>query len=248
MSRRRLVAFAYGFCCHVLFAAAVATMVIAMLFGLSRSLGPFAPPFSFIINALLVLQFPLLHSALLTRRGRTALRYVAPTEFADALAPTSYVIIASAQVILLFALWSPSGIVWWRATGGLRAALLILYAGAWLLLLKSIIDAGASLQTGYLGWRAVLRGAKPIYPPMPRGGLFRFCRQPIYLAFALTLWTVPVWTPDQLALALCLTAYCLLGPLLKEQRFRRFFGAEFEDFARETPYFLPWPRARRPRS
>src|SRR5262249_9285760 len=134
------------------------------------------------------------------------------------------------------------GIVWWRATGGLRVALLILYASAWLLLAKSIIDAGASVQTGYLGWRAVLRGMRPVYPPMPRTGLFRICRQPIYLAFALTLWTVPVWTPDQLVLAFCLTTYCALGPLLKERRFRQLFGADFEQFARETPYFLPWPR------
>jgi protein-S-isoprenylcysteine O-methyltransferase Ste14 len=243
-----LVALAYGFLCHALFAAAVAAMLLAMLFGLSRSLGPFGPPWSWLANTLLLLQFPFAHSFLLTRGGRAVLRRLAPAEFADELVTTTFVIIASAQVILLFALWSPSGIVWWRATGSLRALVLILYAGAWLLLAKSIIDAGIALQTGYLGWRAVLRGARPAYPPMPRTGLFRLCRQPIYLAFALTLWTVPVWTPDQLVLALSLTAYCVLGPLLKERRFRRVFGAKFEEFARETPYFLPWPRPRLPRS
>jgi protein-S-isoprenylcysteine O-methyltransferase Ste14 len=244
---RRAVALAYGALCHALFASAVAAMVLAMLFGMSRSLGPFAAPWSVAANALLVLQFPLAHSFLLTQAGRAVLRRLAPREFANDLSPTSFVIIASLQVMLLFAFWSPSGIVWWRATGASRAILLILYAGAWLLLAKSIIDAGASSQTGYLGWRAVLRGARPAYPPMPRTGLFRLCRQPIYLAFALTLWTVPVWTPDQLALALALTAYCVLGPLLKERRFRLLFGAEFEEFARRTPYFLPWPRLRRPR-
>jgi protein-S-isoprenylcysteine O-methyltransferase Ste14 len=219
-------------------------MLLAMLFGLSRSFGPFSPPWSFVANALLVLQFPLAHSLLLTGTGRAVLRRLAPAEFATDLAPTTYVIIASLQVIMLFAFWSPSGIIWWRAAGDVRALMLILYAGAWLLLGKSIIDAGVALQTGYLGWGAVLRGARPSYPPMPRTGLFRYCRQPIYLAFVLTLWTVPVWTPDQLVLALCLTAYCVLGPLLKERRFRRLFGAEFQEYARETPYFLPWRRSR----
>jgi protein-S-isoprenylcysteine O-methyltransferase Ste14 len=247
-SARRLVAFAYGILCHASFAVAVAAMVIAMLFGMSRSLGPFAAPWSVVANGLLVLQFPLAHSFLLTRAGRGVLRRLAPSEFADDLAPTTFVIIASLQVTLLFAFWSPSGILWWRAAGAARAMLLILYAGAWLLLAKSIVDVGASLQTGYLGWRAVLRGARPTYPPMPRTGLFRLCRQPIYLAFTLTLWTVPVWTPDQLALAFALTAYCVLGPLLKEKRFRFLFGADFEEFVRTTPYFLPWPRLRRPRS
>jgi hypothetical protein len=31
-------------------------------------------------------------------------------------------------------------------------------------------------------------------------------RQPIYAAFALTAWTVPVWTPDQLFHAIGLTS------------------------------------------
>ena len=37
----------------------------------------------------------------------------------------------------------------------------------------------------------------------------RLIRQPIQVAFALTLWTPPVWTPDQLVLAVSFTAYCL---------------------------------------
>jgi len=52
-------------------------------------------------------------------------------------------------------------------------------------------------------------------------GLFRVTRQPIYVSFALTLWTVPTWTPDQLVIAVVLTAYCLFAPLFKEARYRR---------------------------
>lgn len=50
---------------------------------------------------------------------------------------------------------------------------------------------------------------------MPTHGLFRVIRQPIYVAFALTLWTVPVLTPDQSVLAVTFTAYCLLVPPTK---------------------------------
>jgi 2-polyprenyl-6-hydroxyphenyl methylase/3-demethylubiquinone-9 3-methyltransferase len=117
-----------------------------------------------------------------------------------------------------------------------------LYIGAWLLLLKAISDAGLALQTGFLGWWAVANDRKPVYPPMPATGLFRLVRQPIYVAFALTLWTVPTWTPDQLTVALVLTTYCLVGPLLKEQRFRQRFGRTFLAYAVRVPYWLPWPR------
>ena len=118
----------------------------------------------------------------------------------------------------------------------------VLYAAAGLLLLKSIVDAGFPVQVGLLGWWAVARGREPAYPPMPRRGLFRLCRQPIYVAFTLTVWTVPTWTPDQLVVASVLSLYCVLGPLFKEARFRRLFGSEFAAYQRRVPYWLPWPR------
>ncbi|HEX3457101.1 MAG TPA: hypothetical protein VHR97_04020, partial [Candidatus Baltobacteraceae bacterium] len=169
-------------------------------------------------------------------------RRLAPFGLGAHLAATTYVIVASAQVLLLFTMWSPTGTIWWRAEGLCQVAIRLMYAGAWALLLKALFDAGISLQSGYLGWGALLKNARPVYPKMPTSGLFRFCRQPIYLAFTLTVWTVPMWTPDQLVLATVLTAYCLIGPLFKELRFRRQFGEEFEAFSRRTPYWFPWPR------
>lgn len=74
---------------------------------------------------------------------------------------------------------------------------------------------------------------------MPETGLFRLIRQPIYLAFALTTWTVPVWTPDQLLLALNLTLYCALAPLAKERRFKRLYGEKWDAYRKNTPYWIP---------
>jgi 2-polyprenyl-6-hydroxyphenyl methylase/3-demethylubiquinone-9 3-methyltransferase len=53
---------------------------------------------------------------------------------------------------------------------------------------------------------------------------------------------VPTGTPDQLAVSLTLTAYCLAGPLFKERRFAQIFGAEFAAYQARIPYWLPWPR------
>ena len=80
---------------------------------------------------------------------------------------------------------------------------------------------------------------KPVFPDMPTTGLFRLIRQPIYVSFALTLWTVPVWTPDQLALAVTLTAYCLLAPRLKEARFQKRYGERSAAYKSQVPYALP---------
>ncbi|MBF9060329.1 isoprenylcysteine carboxylmethyltransferase family protein [Rhodobacterales bacterium HKCCSP123] len=230
-------ALACGALCHAVFAVSVLAMVLAMGFGMNESLGRVPWPWAALANGLLLLQFPLAHSLLLTGRGGGWLARLLP--HGATLATTTYAIIASAQLLALFALWTPSGVTWWRAEGAALWLMLTLYAGSWLLLMKASFDAGAEVQSGALGWMSLAAGRKPVFPDMPETGLFRVIRQPIYVAFALTTWTVPVWTPDQLAVALTLTAYCLLAPILKERRFAARYGARFEAYRARTPYAVP---------
>ena len=155
------------------------------------------------------------------------------------LATTTYAIIASAQLLALFVLWTPSGIVWWRAEGAVFWAVVAAYGASWLILLKASFDAGAEVQSGALGWMSLMARIRPVFPDMPTQGLFRVIRQPVYVAFTLTLWTVPVWTPDQLVLAISFTAYCLLAPRLKERRFAARYGSRFDHYRAAVPYAVP---------
>jgi methanethiol S-methyltransferase len=240
--RRKSVALLYGVLCHGLFATGVAIMVYQMFFGMSRSWGGLHAPWNWIGNGALLLQFPIAHSFLLTRPGRVALRRIAPKGLGPDLSTTTYVIVASLQIILLFGWWSPSGVIWWQATSAALLVMTTLYAAGWLLLVKAMFDAGITLQTGSLGWWSVFKNIRPAYPRLPTGGLFRLCRQPIYVAFTIPLWTVATWTPDQFVLATTLTAYCLIGPLHKEARFARSFGSEFEAYRSCHPYWIFMPR------
>ena len=236
---RIALALTLGALCHALFAAGVLAMIVAMFFGLSASLGAVPWPWAAVANLALIVQFPLAHSLLLTGRGGRVLARLIPGPHGTTLATTTYAIIASAQLQALFALWTPSGIVWWRAEGAAFWAMTAAYASSWLILLKASFDAGAEVQSGALGWMSLLARIRPVFPDMPTSGLFRLIRQPIYVAFALTLWTAPVWTPDQLVLAIAFTAYCLLAPRLKERRFAARYGARFARYRAEVPYALP---------
>ena len=244
-SRRDLaLAITYGVTSHALFGLAVGAMIAAMWFGMSASLGPLSAPWSYLANAVLLLQFPIVHSLLLTGAGRPFLARLAPGDTGGTLSTTSFAIVASVQLLLLFVLWSPSGEVWWHADGWTLVVIGTFYACAWILLAKASWDAGAEVQSGLLGWTSLLRGVRPPYPPMPTEGLFRHVRQPIYVSFALTTWCVQVWTPDQLAVAVTLTGYCMVGPRLKERRFSRLFGEEWRAYRSRTPYWIPRPRSR----
>ncbi len=236
---RIVLALCLGALCHALFAVAVLAMIVAMFFGLSKGFGTVPWPWAALANAALIAQFPLGHSLLLTGRGGRVLARLIPGPHGRTLATTTYAIIASGQLFALFALWTPSGIVWWRAEGLAFWAMTTAYAASWLILLKASFDAGAEVQSGALGWMSLMGRIRPVFPDMPTQGLFRLIRQPIYMAFALTLWTVPVWTPDQLLLAICYTSYCLFAPRLKERRFAARYGEQFHRYRDAVPYVLP---------
>ena len=236
---RIALALIVGALCHMLFAAGVLAMIVAMFFGLSKSWGSVPWPMAALANGALIVQFPLAHSLFLNGPGGRLMARLIPGPHGQTLATTTYAIIASAQLLALFALWTPSGIVWWRAEGVAFWVVSAAYATSWLILLKASFDAGAEVQSGALGWMSLLARIRPVFPDMPTQGLFRLIRQPIYVAFALTLWTPPVWTPDQLALAISFTAYCLFAPRLKERRFAARYGARFDRYRAEVPYVLP---------
>lgn len=241
------IALVAGALCHGIFALAGLAMFVGLYFGMTLGLGDVPWPWAILANALLLIQFPLGHSGLLTKPGMTLLARVNPGGHGRTLATTTYATIASIQLLLLFAFWTPSGVVWWRAEGWTLWTITALYLGAWGLLTKASFDAGPELQSGLLGWWALARGRAPRFPDMPTTGMFRVIRQPIYASFALTLWAVPIWTPDQLIVASAYTAYCLIAPMHKERRFERMFGERFEAYRAQVPYWLPIPRrARRP--
>jgi len=238
---RITLALGAGLFCHLIFAAAIFSMVYAMYFGLTRGIGALPPPWALAANLALILQFPVLHSLLLTRRGTQWLARLVPGPRGPTLTTTTYAIIASLQLLALFWLWTPSGIVWWQASGTALYVCSALYALAYLFLAKAIFDGGFELQSGALGWLSLLADRAPKFPDMPTLGLFRRIRQPIYLAFACTLWTVPTWTPDQFALACLWTAYCVLAPVLKERRFSQRYGRRWQQYRERVPYMLPRP-------
>jgi protein-S-isoprenylcysteine O-methyltransferase Ste14 len=213
-------------------------MVAGMYGGMTGGMGRVPWPWAAASNAALLAAFPAAHSFLLARRGRAVLAKVGGPD----LSTTTFALVAAVGLALLFLLWTPSGIVWWRSAGAMRAVLTVLCAASWLLLFRSMREAGLALQTGALGWMAVARGRRPRHPPLPTRGLHGLCRQPIYVAFALTTVTVPTWTPDQAVVAAVLGGYCVLGPRRKEARFERLFGEEFRRYRAAVPYWLPWPR------
>ena len=109
--KTKLISILYGVVCHITFVISGMCMFWVLYNGFTVSLGSVRQPLSIVINIFLLLQFPILHSFLLTNSGRRVLRLFAPRNYAKTLETTVYATIASIQLLLLFLLWTPSDII-----------------------------------------------------------------------------------------------------------------------------------------
>lgn len=234
----RALAVGLGVACHTSFLVGVGAMAVSLHEGLRLGRGPFHGAAAWAANLALALSFPALHSWFLTARGGAWLDRVS-RRCGQALRATTFALSASLHLALVFSAWSPVGTTVWRLGGGLATASEIAFVASWLLLAKAMQDASLAVQTGWLGWSSVARGVAPTYPSFQPRGLFRFTRQPIYLAFACALWTGPWMTTDRLLLALLWTGYCLVGPLHKESRFLAREPDRYGRYRQLVPYWLP---------
>lgn len=236
---QRVFAVAYGLTVHLLFLLAVVLMASSFYGGFPLAMGTLDGSSRVIVNLLLLIQFPLIHSFLLSNRGRRLLARPFSGERGRTLTTTTYAATASLQLVVALLFWSPSHEIWYAPSGALLWGWSLLYGASWLLLMKSMQDAGLSVQLGYLGWVSLFRGVKPKFSGFSTKGMCGACRHPIYFTFALILWLGPVWNADHLTVAVVWTLYCLFGPLLKERRYLTFYGARYSEFRARTPYWIP---------
>jgi protein-S-isoprenylcysteine O-methyltransferase Ste14 len=234
-----IYAFFYGITCHFLFAIAVIAMIFHMFYGMQKSFGNFEGPLAIISNGALIVQFPLMHSFLLSKRGQNLLNLLGPKNLANSLTTTSFTIIASLQLLCLFMFWSPSKIMYEMPFEFLGFILPTLYFVSWILLIVATIDAGLEVQSGALGWVSVLTNRKPVFPPLPTKGLYSVIRHPIYASFFFAVITVPTWTADQLVVSVILGGYCIFAPILKDRRLMKRHGDEYLRYKNITPYMIP---------
>ena len=237
--KTKLISILYGVVCHITFVISGLCMFWVLYNGFTVSLGSVRYPLNIITNTLLLLQFPILHSFLLTNSGRKFLRFFAPRNHAKTLETTIYATIASIQLLLLFLLWTPSNIVIYDLKYPVNVLNFLFFILGWILLAISSFQAGYKVQTGSLGWISMFLSEKPKFPPMPTNGLFKLIRQPIYLSFCIVLWSPPTMTLDLFCVALFYSFYCYFSPYFKEKRFTKLYGESFLKYKKNTPYFFP---------
>lgn len=195
-----------------------------------------------IVDALLLGAFALPHS-LMARPGfkRWWTRFVP-----QSVERSTYVLISSLLLLLLFWGWRPiPGVVWSVENRLGIAALETLFWSGWALALCATFAIDHfdlfGLRHVWLRFRGVEYSAVPFGRPL----LYRLVRHPLLLGFLIAFWSTPTMTLGHLLFSIATTGYMLVGIVLEERDLLAAHGADYARYRAEVPMLLPLRHGRR---
>ena len=237
---KRIVVFTYGVICYALFFGTFlyAAGFIGNLF-VPKSIdsGPTVPLWTaLLLNSALLGLFALQHSVMARKGFKTMLTKIIP----PAAERSTYVLLSSVCLILLFAYWQPIGGVIWDvqdATG--RALLYGLFAFGWLLVLVTTFLINHFDLFGLRQVWLYLRGKE--YRPLGfvTPGPYKYVRHPLYVGWLFAFWATPTMTSAHLVFALATTVYILIAIKLEERDLIEVHGEAYKTYRRQVPMLIP---------
>ena len=239
----RYLAFIYGLAAYAISVTAVFCLVgfVGNLFvGKSIDSGFEEPSGEALLTNLFWLAlFALQHSVMARESFKKQWTRIVPAPIER----STYVLIASLVLLLLFRNWAAMpGVVWEiDSPTGQRIVELLFWSG-WLIVLAATFSIDHADLFGLRQARLYLRGEPytPVRFKMPL--LYRSVRHPTMLGFLIAFWATPVMTAGHLLFAATATAYIFIGIAFEERDLTARFGEAYAEYHRRIPMILPLPR------
>jgi len=188
-------------------------------------------------NALLALQFAVVHSILLLPRVRRGLSAWIGPEFYGCF----FCAATCVCLLILLAGWRSSPMTLWEWQGGARTGVELAFLASWAAMFYSMSLTGLGHQTGLTHWLCWLRGRPlPQREFRPRGA-YLLLRHPVYLSFLGLVWFTPVMSLDRAVLAAVWTVYVFVGSYLKDQRMAHYLGDAYRAYQAQVAGYPLFP-------
>jgi protein-S-isoprenylcysteine O-methyltransferase Ste14 len=236
----RVAALAYGVVCYLIF---LATFLYGVGFVgnllVPKSIDSGAPvpaAAASIVDVLLLGLFAVPHSVMARRRFKDWWVRFVPR----AMERSTYVLVSSLLLALLYRQWRPLPTVVWEVTNPAgRVVLHTLFWAGW----------GVALLSTFLIDHFDLFGLRQVYlyvrrePYRPVGfkvvAFYRFVRHPLMLGFLVAFWAAPRMTAGHLLFAAATTAYILVAIQLEERDLVAHHGEVYREYQRQVGMLLP---------
>lgn len=199
--------------------------------------GPFTP--ALLVNAMLLSVFAIQHSVM----ARPGFKKVWTKIVPEAIERSTYVLLASLSLALLFWQWRPMLDSVWTVKNAVAAMVLqvIFFVGWGIVLLSTFLIGHFDL----FGLRQVYLyqvGKAYTTGGFRTPGLYRIVRHPIMLGFIIAFWATPKMTVGHLVFAAVTTVYILVAVQIEEHDLTNMHGETYRKYKREVSMLIPLPK------
>ena len=215
--------------------------VIALVVPKTIDGGAPVPPLQAVfVNLFLLALFAVQHSVM----ARPPFKRWLTQYLAAPMERSTYVLLASLTLMLLYWQWRPMPTVIWRVDNpAIAMALTGLALVAWLIALTSTFIINHFELFGVQQVANNLVGRDMTAPRFRSPLYYKFVRHPIYLGFIIAFWAAPTMTAGHLLFAAVTSCYILIGISLEERDLIALFGDDYRDYRDHVSMLLPWRRS-----
>ena len=198
--------------------------------------------YAFMINAALLTLFAVQHSVM----ARPAFKRWWTKIIPEPIERSTYVLLASACLLLMFQYWEPmGGVVWEVESASLQVVLkgLCLF-GFFIVLISTFLINHFDLFGLRQAW-FYFTGKKYEHLPFRTPFFYQYVRHPLYLGFMIAFWATPTMTVAHLFFAIMTTAYMVTAIQFEENDLVHTFGSKYQEYKKSAPMLIPFMKIKK---